>query len=97
MTNSCDPASALYNSTPCNTVGGVNGTIDVLVPGSELLLALNIVEIPQHKVYTALSEQAIVYLIMACVFCLLFYRDWSRKSMYSDIYHMIFTSKTHRE
>lgn len=96
LVNVCDPDSSLYNSTPCNTVGGVNGTLDVMVSGSSLLEGLSIFKIPEHKAYVALCEQAIVYLIMACVFCLLFYRDWSRKSMYSDLYHMMFTSKAHK-
>ena len=85
--DTCQPGSPFNSSLPCESVGGSTGDIDVYATGTQLLNGLDIYEIPPVKIYTVLTEQSIVYICMGIFFAWLLCRDWSRRNMFSDLYH----------
>ena len=90
VVDTCDPASPIYNSTMCASVGGENTTATATIPGPLLLEGLGIVEMPREEVYTALWHQFSAYVLIFVVFGWLYFRDWSRKRPISDWYHYLF-------
>jgi hypothetical protein len=90
VVDTCEENSPIYNSSLCASVGGKNTTADAAIPGPFLLEALGIVEMPREEVYNALWHQFAVYVLIFIVFGWVYFRDWSRKSLFTDVYHYMF-------
>ena len=95
--NTCTDGSPFNNSAPCMSIGGVTASPAVYASGTALLGSLAITEIDRGKAYAALLNQCLVYVIISLVLGFLYYRDWSRRNMFSEIYHKLFTTKKNKQ
>ena len=84
--DNCAPGSSLYGTPACT---GIDNTAGVYLSGSTLLGNLGIPH--QDGMYNAgvLVEQSLTYLLLSYVLGFLVFRDWSRRSMFSDVYNWI--------
>ena len=95
--NTCTDGSPFNESAPCLSIGGGEAGGTVYASGTSLLASLAITEIDRSKAYGALINQCIVYIIISLVLGFLYYRDWSRRNMFSELYHKLFTAKKNKQ
>ncbi len=93
MINSCAPESPMFDSHRCDTAATTAGTSDADPPrmasGAQLLAQLGINQLDKYKCFSVLLQQGCVYLILATFFALSFYRDWSRRNVFTDLWYQL--------
>jgi len=62
---------------------------DVTTTGAELLKSVGIEDLGQNRCITVLLQQCNAYLWLGLGLALLFYRDWSRRNIFSDSFHWL--------
>lgn len=70
-------------------IEGHAGQGDIYTLGSVLLESDGISELGRDRCLNNLLQQANAYLWLGLLLAWLFYRDWSRRSFMSDMYHGI--------